>query len=224
MVEEQLVARDIRDRRVLGAMRDVPRHLFVPARFVPQAYQDSALSIGYGQTISQPYMVALMLEALELRGDENVLDVGAGSGYQAALLARLAKRVTALEVVPELAKFALSNLRKAESSGVAVICADGTLGWQSAAPYDAVAVAAAAPRVPRCLVEQLAEGGRLVIPVGDGAGQTLTRMRMAGGRVESVRMVECTFVPLVGEQQEPSGRPPGARRERASDSTSRRNI
>jgi protein-L-isoaspartate(D-aspartate) O-methyltransferase len=199
MVDEQLAARDVTDSRVLEAMRAVPRHLFVPEAYRSAAYADQPLPIGHGQTISQPEMVAVMIQALELRGDERLLDIGAGSGYAAAVLGRLAREVIAVEVVPELARAAEANLAKAEATNVSVVRADGSAGYPERAPYDAIIVAAGAPRIPEALRDQLAEGGRLVVPVGDRMGQRLVRVRRTGGEFEEEPLMLCAFVPLVGE-------------------------
>jgi protein-L-isoaspartate(D-aspartate) O-methyltransferase len=194
MVERQLRRRGIRDERVLAAMGRVPRELFVPAGERGSAYADAALPIGHGQTISQPYMVARIAEELGLRGDERVLDVGAGSGYQAAVLAELGAEVVAVERIAELAELARRNLAAA-GYAVEVRLADGGLGVPDRAPYDAIAVAAAVPDVPPALVEQLAPEGRLVLPLGELAAQVLAVVD-ASGNVR--RLVPCRFVPLVG--------------------------
>jgi protein-L-isoaspartate(D-aspartate) O-methyltransferase len=199
MVESQLRRRGILDPRVLEAMREVPRHRFVAIADEPRAYEDHPIAIGHGQTISQPYMVAEMVEALELRGSETVLEVGAGSGYQAAILGRLARRVYAIESDPDLAHRARQRLDDMYPSGaVHVIVGDGSLGYPAAAPYEAIVVAAAAPEVPPALLDQLAEGGRLVVPVGDLNDQELRQIRKVRG--ESVVRVlgRCSFVPLIG--------------------------
>ncbi|HTM22472.1 MAG TPA: protein-L-isoaspartate(D-aspartate) O-methyltransferase [Kofleriaceae bacterium] len=189
----------VRDRRVLEVMGAVPRHPFVPEPARASAYRDQPLPIGHGQTISQPLMVAIMLEALELRGDERVLDVGTGSGYQAALLGRLAREVWSIEIVPELAERARATLARAGADNVHVISGDGSMGWSRAAPYDAIVAAAASPHVPPPLLAQLAEGGRLVLPVGDRMPQELMRLRRRGGHIHREDLGACTFVPLVGE-------------------------
>jgi protein-L-isoaspartate(D-aspartate) O-methyltransferase len=197
MVEEQLRARDIVDRRVLEAMERVPRELFVPEELRMRAYDDAALPIGSGQTISQPYMVARICEALALAGDEHVLDVGTGSGYQAAVLAELAEEVDTIERIPELAAQARAKLAAAGYGRVNVHVGDGTQGLPERAPFDAVAVAAAAPEVPPALYEQLAPGGRLVIPVGGRHGQRLELVIKSPEGPAVVRSVSCRFVPLV---------------------------
>ena len=199
MVRAQIERRGVRDQRVLAAMRAVPRHWFVPPRQVDQAYTDQALAIGHGQTISQPYIVASMLELLGLQGTEKVLDVGAGSGYQTALLSHLAREVIAIERIPELAEAAAEALRLLGCGNVRVVVGDGSLGLPEEAPFDAIVVGAGAPEVPRPLVEQLAVGGKLVIPVGDRSLQQLclARKEASGLRVEDG--MGCVFVPLVGE-------------------------
>ncbi len=199
MVEHQLRRRGIRDERVLDAMGRVPRHLFVPESKRAEAYADRPLPIGYAQTISQPLMVATMLEALELVGGEMVLEVGAGSGYQAAVLGTLARSVIALEIVPELVEQGRGNLSAAGIDNVEVRLADGGLGLVDEGPFSAIVVAAGAPVVPPPLVGQLAPGGRLVIPVDDGWGQMLTRIRRAeDGTTTTERLGGCAFVPLTG--------------------------
>ncbi|MGZ4388157.1 MAG: protein-L-isoaspartate(D-aspartate) O-methyltransferase [Gaiellaceae bacterium] len=198
MVERQLRRRGIRDERVLAAMGRVPRELFVPEDARNLAYSDNALLIGHGQTISQPYMVARICEELRLRGDERVLDVGAGSGYQAAVLAELAAEVVAVEVVPELAELARANLAAAGYERVEVLCADGSLGVPERAPFGGIAVAAAAPEPPPALYEQLEPGGRLVVPVGARGDQELLVIEKRPDGPAVVHSVPCRFVPLVG--------------------------
>jgi protein-L-isoaspartate(D-aspartate) O-methyltransferase len=205
MINTQLVARGIHDRRVLSAMERVPRHLFVPEDVRPQAYFDRPLPIGFGQTISQPYVVALALQALELTGSERVLEVGAGSAYQAALLGVLAREIYSLEIVPELARRASNVLHCLDN--VHVIEADGGFGHEPAAPYDAIVVATSVPEVPPALIDQLAPGGRLVIPVGDESGQLLMRLRMHECSVEAETLAPCSFVPMTGSFQGPTDVP-----------------
>ena len=200
MVEEQLHGRDIADRRVLHAMEEVPRELFVPADLRQRAYDDAALPIGAGQTISQPYMVARILEELGLDGDERVLDVGTGSGYQAAVLSRLAREVHTIERIPELAEQARRNLEAAGIDNVEIHVGDGSLGDPQHAPFDAIAVAAAAPGLPQTLYDQLTVGGRLVVPVGRRHGQRLEVIVRSPEGPAIVRSVPCRFVPLVGEE------------------------
>jgi protein-L-isoaspartate(D-aspartate) O-methyltransferase len=200
MVEDQLRARDIVDRRVLDAMERVPRELFVPPELRERAYDDAALPIGEGQTISQPYMVARICEALALAGDERVLDVGTGSGYQAAVLADLSAEVDTIERIPELAEQARANLVAAGYGHVTVHVGDGTLGLSERAPFDAIAVAAAAPEVPSALYDQVKPRGRLVVPVGGRHGQRLQVVIKSPEGPAVVRSVPCRFVPLVGEE------------------------
>ncbi len=205
MIRDQLVARGVRDPRVLEAMRAVPRHAFVPRERVREAYADRALPIGYRQTISQPLMVARVLEVLALRGDERVLEVGAGSGYLAALLGTLAADVVAIESVGPLAESARDTLTQlgveSKNGGrVRVVEGDGSTGFAEAAPYDAIVVSAAAPAVPPALVEQLSDGGRLVVPVGDRELQTIVRIQRLGERLEETMFDRCSFVPLLGAQ------------------------
>jgi len=201
MVEEQLRARDIRDERVLQAMARVPRERFVPEQLRLRAYDDAALPIGEGQTISQPYMVAFICETLALSGTERVLDVGAGSGYQAAVLADLASEVHSIERLPELAERARANLDAAGyADRVQVHVGDGTLGDPKHAPFAAIAVAAAAPELPPSLYEQLEPNGRLVLPVGSRRGQELQLVVRSPDGPAIVRSVPCRFVPLVGEE------------------------
>jgi protein-L-isoaspartate(D-aspartate) O-methyltransferase len=199
MVDDQLRRRDIVDQRVLDAMERVPRELFVPERERPRAYDDAALPIGHGQTISQPYMVARICEALALSGNERVLDVGTGSGYQAAVLAELAGEVFTIERIPELAEQARLNLTAAGYDRVNVHDGDGTLGLPEEAPFDAIAVAAAAPGMPQELYEQLEPRGRLAVPVGGRGGQRLELIIRSPEGPAIVRSVPCRFVPLVGE-------------------------
>jgi protein-L-isoaspartate(D-aspartate) O-methyltransferase len=197
MVEHQLRRRGIADERVLAAMGAVPREAFVPERSRKDAYADGALGLSHGQTISQPLMVAMSVEALRLEGDETVLEVGAGSGYQAAVLSNLAKQVVAIEIIPELAADARRVLDSLGIDNVEIICADGRKGWPASAPYDGVVVAAAAEEVPSALIEQLKEGGRLVIPVGRSSGQSLQTSRKLGGALQTEELCRCVFVPLV---------------------------
>ncbi|HVD25647.1 MAG TPA: protein-L-isoaspartate(D-aspartate) O-methyltransferase [Gaiellaceae bacterium] len=200
MVDEQLRGRDIRNERVLEAMERVPRELFVPAELRERAYDDAALPISAGQTISQPYMVARIVEELGLDGDEAVLDVGTGSGYQAAVLAELADHVDTIERIPELADQAKRNLEEAGYDQVDVHQGDGSRGYAQGAPYDAIAVAAAAPGFPQALYDQLTAGGRLVVPVGGRRGQRLEVIVRSPEGPAVLKSVPCRFVPLVGEE------------------------
>ena len=199
LLVETLREKGVRDLAVLHAVSIVPRHLFVPASARHRAYEDSALPIGAGQTISQPYVQARSLELLRLRGTDRVLEVGAGSGYQTALLASLASTVLAVERIPELARSARDALAAAGIGNASVVVGDGTLGWRAYAPYDAIVVAAASPSVPAPLIEQLAEGGRLVIPLGDQEQQVLTLVEKEGGEVRTTTVSDVRFVPLLGE-------------------------
>ncbi len=198
MVEEQIRRRGIASPRVLDAFLSVPRHEFVPESHRSAAYTDNPLPIGEGQTISQPFMVAAMTEALALEGHERVLEVGTGSGYQAALLSRLAREVHTVERSLALADEACARLARLGYTNATVHTGDGTLGLPQHAPYDAVVVTAAAPRLPVPLLEQLADGGRLVIPVGDAQQQECLLVRKASGRTAQITLHYCRFVPLVG--------------------------
>jgi protein-L-isoaspartate(D-aspartate) O-methyltransferase len=200
MVDEQLRGRDIRNERVLEAMERVPRELFIPEDLREHAYDDAALPISAGQTISQPYMVARIAEELGLDGDEAVLDVGTGSGYQAAVLAELADHVDTIERIPELAEQARRNLEVAGYEQVDVHQGDGSRGYPQHAPYDAIAVAAAAPGFPQALYDQLTAGGRLVVPVGGRRGQRLEVIVRSPEGPAVLKSVPCRFVPLVGEE------------------------
>jgi protein-L-isoaspartate(D-aspartate) O-methyltransferase len=200
MVDRQLRARDIVDEAVLAAMERVPRELFVPRRERKRAYEDAALPIGQGQTISQPYMVARISEALAVRPGQRVLDVGTGSGYQAAVLAELGAEVVTIERIPELAEQAQANLASAGYENVEVVVGDGTLGVPERAPFDAIGVAAAAPGLPQSLYEQLRVGGRLVVPVGGPRAQRLEVFVRSPEGPAVVHSVPCRFVPLVGEE------------------------
>jgi protein-L-isoaspartate(D-aspartate) O-methyltransferase len=200
MVDRQLRRRDIEDERVLRAMERVPRERFVPPDLRGRAYDDAALPIGGGQTISQPYMVAAICAALELRGPERVLDVGTGSGYQAAVLAELAAEVDTIERLPELADQARLNLASAGYRRVRVHVGDGTRGLPDRSPFDGIAVAAAAPELPHTLYEQLKPCGRLVVPVGERGVQQLEVFVRSPEGPAVVHSVPCRFVPLVGEE------------------------
>jgi protein-L-isoaspartate(D-aspartate) O-methyltransferase len=194
------LAQDIKDRRILDGMRRVPRERFVEADLQPHAYSDRPLPIGFGQTISQPRMVAIMLQELALKGDEKVLDLGSGSGYQTALLAELAREVIAVELIPELVERSREVLAELAYKNVRVYQAGEELGWPDEAPYDAIVVAAAAPRVPMSLIEQLADGGRMVIPVGGRGRQELILVEQTKEGVKVSRRGGCSFVPLIGNE------------------------
>jgi protein-L-isoaspartate(D-aspartate) O-methyltransferase len=200
MVDSQLRGRDVVDQHVLDTMARVPRELFVVERDRHRAYEDAALSIGHGQTISQPYMVARIVEALAIRPGERVLDVGTGSGYQAAVLAELGADVVTIERIPELAEQARRNLAAAGYDGVEVQLGDGTLGLPERAPFDGIAVAAAAPDFPQTLYDQLRPRGRLVVPVGSSRAQRLEVIVRSPEGPAVVHSVPCRFVPLVGEE------------------------
>jgi protein-L-isoaspartate(D-aspartate) O-methyltransferase len=200
MVELQLRGRDIVDEAVLRAMERVPRELFVPRKQQGRAYDDAALPLAHGQTISQPYMVARIVEALATRPGQRVLDVGTGSGYQAAVLAALGTDVVTIERIPELADQARASLAAAGYDGVEVVVGDGTLGVPDRAPFDAIAVAAAAPEMPETLYEQLRPRGRLVVPVGGPVTQRLEVIVRSPEGPAVVHSVPCRFVPLLGEE------------------------
>jgi len=201
MVAGQIEERGVHDARTLAAMRKVPRHLFVPTPLAGEAYDDRALPIGHGQTISQPYVVAFMTEALGLRGGDTVLEVGTGSGYQAAVLAEIAAHVYTIEIVDPLAEEARERLVRLGYRNVEVRAGDGYQGWPEKAPFDAVMVTAAAPRVPEPLKQQLKDGGRLVIPVGE-ADQELIVITRRGARYEEQRVLPVRFVPMTGKVRE----------------------
>ncbi len=198
MVDEQIVRRGLTEPRLLAAMRAVPRHEFVPAEYLDYAYDDGPLPIGSGQTISQPYIVALMTHLLALRGVERVLEVGTGSGYQAAVLAHMAAEVHTVEILPELAEQARVSLNRLGLNNVHCHLADGSLGWPKAAPYEGILVAASAPDVPPPLLEQLADGGRLVLPVGGRLSQELVVVTRQGEKYERRTVLSVAFVPLRG--------------------------
>jgi protein-L-isoaspartate(D-aspartate) O-methyltransferase len=200
MVTQQLIKRGIEDPRVLQAMRDTPRHLFVPTRHRAMAYEDTPLPIGHEQTISQPLMVAMMTAALQLHGRERVLEIGTGSGYQAAILSRLAVVVFSIERIPELAAQARATLAMAGIMNVHVLVGDGSLGLPEHGPYDAIVVTAASPKIPPALIDQLQPGGRLVVPVGERHEQTLIRLTATDRGPQIERLGGCRFVPLIGQQ------------------------
>jgi protein-L-isoaspartate(D-aspartate) O-methyltransferase len=200
MIERDLKGRGIRDDRVLTVMSEIPRHLFVPERLRARAYADQALSIGENQTISQPYVVALMSELLELKGGERVLEIGTGSGYQTAVLARLAAQVFSIEIIPALEKRARELLQRLAFTNVEIKFGDGFFGWEEKAPFDGILMTAAAPSVPPALWSQLREGGRLVMPQGEeGRAQTLMRYRKRSGKMVAEEITGVIFVPLTGE-------------------------
>lgn len=197
MVEEQILGRGLRDPRLLAAFESVPRHLFVPEEDRALAYADGPLPIGFDQTISQPYIVALMTSLLHLEGNEQVLEVGTGSGYQAAILSYMAGEVHTVEYLPQLAERAKRLL--SEYPNVFCHIGDGSLGWQESAPYDGIVVTAAAPEAPQTLLDQLNNGGRLVIPVGRRGYQKLELWMRSGSQFDREALIEVAFVPLRGE-------------------------
>jgi protein-L-isoaspartate(D-aspartate) O-methyltransferase len=199
MVQEQIIARGIHNPRVIEAMRKIPRHLFVDPGLAKRAYEDSALPIGEKQTVSQPYIAALMTAALELVGDEKVLEIGTGSGYQTALLAELCFNVFSVETIRALSRRARELLDRLGYQNIALHVGDGTLGWSDHGPYDGIIVTAAAPDFPDPLVTQLSVGGRLIIPVGDDQSQTLVRVTRNASGLEQEQLGDCRFVKLWGK-------------------------
>lgn len=199
MVEQQLKSRGISNKRVLAAFERVPRHLFVPSEEKDIAYEDFPLPIGEDQTISQPYMVAIMTELLELKNTDNVLEVGTGSGFQTAILAELAEQVTTIERFESLAKSADEKLKSLGYKNIEVVIRDGTEGYIRKAPYDAIVVTAGCPNIPQPLIDQLKDGGRLVIPVGDKFLQTLYQIKKIDGEIIQKPSSDCRFVPLIGK-------------------------
>ncbi|MCX8063878.1 MAG: protein-L-isoaspartate(D-aspartate) O-methyltransferase [Candidatus Hydrogenedentes bacterium] len=200
MVEYQIKSRGIKSPAVLKAMEKIPRHLFVPDEYQTYAYEDHPLSIGYGQTISQPYMVAIMTELLDLKPTDKVLEIGTGSGYQTSILAEIAEKVITIERISELADSAKKRLEALGYKNVIVISGDGTLGYEKEAPYDAILVTAGSPDVPNNLKNQLKDGGRLVIPVGSPSLQVLLKITKKGQEFLTEKHTSCIFVPLVGEK------------------------
>ncbi len=199
MVEEKIARRGIKDARVLRAMEKVPRHFFVDEALIPQAYNDHPLPIGENQTISQPYIVALMLEALELKGNEKVLEIGTGSGYQTALLAELAHMVLSIERIPSLAEKAIKRLEFLGYKNVKIKSNDGTMGWEEESPFDRIIVSAASPSIPEPYLEQLSDDGIIVIPVGQEETQTLMKVKKSGGTIKMENLGGCRFVKLIGK-------------------------
>ncbi|MEO0094954.1 MAG: protein-L-isoaspartate(D-aspartate) O-methyltransferase [candidate division WOR-3 bacterium] len=201
MVEEQIIARGVNDTNVINAMLKVERHKFVPKEYEKYAYMDNPLPIGEGQTISQPYIVALMTEVLQLKGRERVLEIGTGSGYQAAILALIVKEVYTIEIIPSLANAAKQRLESLGYKNVYVKCGDGFLGWPEKAPFDGIIITCAAPRVPEPLIEQLTENGRLVMPEGDEF-QMLVLYKKINGKLEKKELIPVRFVPMKGKIRE----------------------
>jgi protein-L-isoaspartate(D-aspartate) O-methyltransferase len=201
MVTDQIEARGVDDPEVLAAMRAVPRHQFVPSEYQDQAYEDHPLPIGHGQTISQPYIVALMTESLQLEPGQRVLEIGTGSGYQAAILSEMGMQVYTIEIIPELAEQARQRLDELGYANLSTLNADGYFGWQENAPFDAIIVTAAPDHLPQPLANQLAEGGRLVVPIGPvGSVQTLWVFEKVEGELEATNLGAVSFVPLTGER------------------------
>ena len=200
MVEEQLRRRGIRDEKVLAVFQKVPRHEFVSKDLVASAYDDYPLAIGEGQTISQPYMVALMTECLKLKGAEKVLEIGTGSGYQLAILLEIAKEAYSVERIGPLAERAGDTLKRLGYTNFKIKVGDGTLGWKECGPYDGIVVTAGSPAIPRPLLGQLKDGGRLVVPVGGAFGQTLMVLEKKGEGITAKEVLDCVFVPLVGKE------------------------
>jgi protein-L-isoaspartate(D-aspartate) O-methyltransferase len=199
MVQDYVAGRGIKDERILQAMREVPRHLFVPTLVATQAYGAGALPIGAKQTISQPYIVARMIELLDLTGKEKVLEIGTGTGYQAVVLSKLCAKVFSIERINELALRAAEMIRTLKIHNASVKVFDGTYGWSDQAPFDRIIVAAAAPEVPKPLLEQLSRTGKLVIPIGEAGNQRLARVMRVGTRIQIEDCGTAEFVPLVGK-------------------------
>ena len=199
MVEEQLIPRGIKNQRLLDAFYKVERHKFVPEDLRGSAYADFPVPIGEGQTISQPYIVALMTQCLDLTGEEKVLEIGTGSGYQSAILAELAKEVYTIERYANLAKSAETVLKESGYKNITIKVGDGTLGWKDIAPFDRIIITAASPRIPLPLTEQINESGKMVLPLGEPLSQVLTLLEKKKGKLESVQVCGCVFVPLIGK-------------------------
>jgi protein-L-isoaspartate(D-aspartate) O-methyltransferase len=200
MVREQIKARGVTDPQVVCAMEKVPRHLFVPESYRTESYEDYPLPIGEGQTISQPYIVAFMTAALDLDRSDRVLEIGTGSGYQAAVLAEICDSVWSVEINPNLAAYAMSVLKELKYGNVSVLCGDGYKGWPGQAPFDAIIVTCAPTHVPRPLQEQLTEGGRMIIPVGEGYSQELVLLKKVKGRLEEHSVLPVRFVPMLDDK------------------------
>lgn len=199
MVREQLISRDIHNEKVLTAFRKVPRHKFVPGDLEKSAYEDRPLPVGEDQTISQPYIVALMTEILDITPEDRILEIGTGSGYQSAILAELAKEVNSIERFQVLAKRSQDLLLELGYKNIKIKTGDGTLGWQEYAPYDAIIITAAAPKIPQPLIEQLKPEGLMVLPIGAGLSQSLTLVQKINAKLKFRELCSCTFVPLIGE-------------------------
>ena len=205
MVKEQIAARGIKESRVLSAFLKVERHRFIPENSRRSAYADHPVPIGEGQTISQPYIVALMTECLNLNGNERILEIGTGSGYQTAILAELSKEIYSVERIPFLAERAKSVLGELGYTNIKIKVDDGTLGWQEEAPFDRIIITAASRRIPSPLIEQLKEGGRLLIPLGESFSQVLTIAQKQDGKIITSNVCGCVFVPLIGKYAQGEG-------------------
>jgi len=199
MVQEQLTPRGIKDKRALDAFEKIERHKFVPENLLSDAYADFPLPIGKNQTISQPYIVALMTENLCLSGEEKILEIGTGSGYQTAILAELAREVYSVERLDDLSNKAEATLKKMGYDNIRFKVGDGTLGWPEFAPFDRIIITAASPQIPLPLIEQLKENGKLILPLGENLGQVLTLVEKKKNKLESIRISGCVFVPLIGK-------------------------
>ena len=199
MVEEQLIPRGIKNKRLLDAFYKVERHKFVPEDLRGTAYADFPVPIGEGQTISQPYIVALMTQCLDLTGEERILEIGTGSGYQCAILAELAKEVYTIERFANLSKSAETLLNESGYKNITLRVGDGTLGWKEIAPFDRIIITAASPRIPLPLTEQINESGKMVLPLGEPLSQVLTVLEKKKGKLESIQVCGCVFVPLIGK-------------------------
>lgn len=199
MVEEQLIPRGIKNPRLLNSFYKIERHKFIPENLRSSAYADFPVPIGEGQTISQPYIVALMTECLDLTGQEKVLEIGTGSGYQTAILAELAKEIYSIERFEVLAKRAEAILSELDYTNIKIKVSDGTLGWQEAAPFDRIMITAASPKIPLPLLDQLADNGKLILPLGESFSQVLTLVEKRNGKLKSIDICGCVFVPLVGK-------------------------
>lgn len=200
MVNDQLIWRGISDQRILDAFRKITRHTFVLPTYLSSSYEDHPLPIGYSQTISQPYIVAYMLEELLLKGDEKVLEIGTGSGYQTALLAELTKSVYTVDRIPELIESARPRLQKLGYKNIFFKVSDGTVGWRESAPFDRIIVSAGAPGIPQSLIDQLADKGMMIIPVGNELSQNLVRIKKDGSKPKTEILTACVFVKLIGKE------------------------
>jgi len=203
MVEKQIIARGVKNEKVIEAMKKVPRHLFVPEEYRHLAYTDGPLPIGYDQTISQPYIVAYMTEVLDLKENEKVLEIGTGSGYQAAILAEICKEVYTIEIIEDLANSAKKTLKELGYNNIYIKIGDGYKGWPEKAPFDAIIVTCSPTNIPKPLIEQLAENGRMIIPVGEWYNQQLVLLRKKNGKMIKENLIPVRFVPMVNERKKP---------------------